>query len=160
MNDQAPASLGAQIWDGAGKGPGVVIILGVLYTGLVWGIGPIKPQSQVDSDAQKAAVTKLSNDFQTATTKLEATQQAQAATCAADKVLLTNRIDSAQQLFTSRLDAMWRPSDYTERDTHLSRLDSVFEALRDRVVAQEYATKDLKDRLSGLSAAPVRNPGH
>lgn len=87
-------------------------------------------------------------------------QAAANAAGAADRAQLSQRIDTAQDLFNTRLNGMWRQSDYVDRDAHLSRLDSVFEALRDRVRDQEYRTGDLDKRLSGLSAAPVRNPGH
>ena len=136
----------------------VIAVLAMIGGALAWITGGIHPQWQNDIAELRASNVGLAADLKTAVAQLEATQQAQAAAASSDKAVLAARIDSAQQLFTSRLDAMWRPSDYTERDTHLSRLDQVFDALRDRVTAQEYISKDLTNKLSGLSTAPVRNP--
>jgi hypothetical protein len=55
-----------------------------------------------------------------------------------------------------RVDGMWRPADYAERDGHFARLDSVYESLRDRVTAIEYAEKDMTKSLAGLTTVPPR----
>jgi hypothetical protein len=137
----------------------VITVIAAIGGGLAWITGGIHPQWQQDISELRASNVGLAADLKTAVAKLEAAQQTQAAAASSDKAVLTARIDSAQQLFTSRLDAMWRPSDYADRDSHLSRLDQVYDALRDRMTQQEYSTKDLTNRLSGLSTAPVRNPG-
>jgi hypothetical protein len=139
-----------------GTAVGVLVFLGTLITFLT---GGLHPQWQTDIAELRASNVSLAADLKSAVAKLEAAQQAQATAALSDKAVLTARIDSAQQLFTSRLDAMWRPSDYTDRDTHLSRLDNVFDLLRDRVTKLEYSTQDIDKRVLGFSSAPVRNPG-
>lgn len=119
MSDQAPASLGAQIWDGVGKGPGVVIILGVVYALVIWGVGPIKPQGQIELDAQKAAIVRL---------------------------------ESRAAVAETRLDALPRASDFADWTAHLSRLDAVFEAQRDKITASGYDVKDLQNKYGALTS--------
>ena len=50
-------------------------------------------------------------------------------------------LKSGQAVCTTRLDALPRASDFSGWESHLSRLDAVFDALRDRVTATEYAIK-------------------
>lgn len=75
--------------------------------------------------------------------------------------LQMSEMRSGVAVCNSRLDALPRASDFAEWQAHLSRLDAVYDSLRDRLTAEEYATKDntagLRDLLSGTKT-PVRNP--
>jgi hypothetical protein len=156
MSDQAPARRDIP-WMAITV---VLALLTVAWGALLFLTGGIHPQWQSDISDLRAAIAQKSVDTDKALTELRNAQAAANAAGAADRAQLSQRIDTAQDLFNTRLNGMWRQSDYVDRDAHLSRLDSVFEALRDRVRDQEYRTGDLDKRLSGLSAAPVRNPGH
>lgn len=151
MSETRPAITWTQAYAALGA---LVIMAGVA----AWFAGGIHPQWSNDIAELRASNSALQADLKTAVAKLEAQQQTQIATAASDKAVLAARIDAAQQLFTSRLDAMWRPSDYADRDSHLSRLDAVYDAIRNRVTDVEYSVKDLTKQMGGLSSTPVRNP--
>lgn len=132
-----------QVWEALPRLAVIFAALGVGWASLTWMTGGLRPQTQIDV----ANLTKEVAD-------LKATQSAGVAACAADRELLNSRINSAQQLFVSRLDAMWRPSDYAEVSSHFSRLDQEYDSLRDRVTNSEFAIKDLNARYQVLTAVP------
>jgi hypothetical protein len=138
---------------------GVVIAAIVMATTfLAWLTGGLHPQWSADISELRASNTSLSNELKSSVADLQATQKAAAAAAASDKAQLTERIDAAKELFNTRLNGMWRPSDYAERDSHLHELDSRGDAIRDRVLKLEYGYTDLDKRINALSGAPVRNP--
>ena len=137
----------AQVSANAGKMVAIGGAIAIVFTGLGWLTGPLRPQSQIDlANLQKTNV------------EIVARIDAMAATQASDKALLIAQIELLKQLFATRLDAMWRPSDFADRDSHLSRLDSVFEALRDKTTDNTYAIKDLQEKYRGLTTVPTPGP--
>jgi hypothetical protein len=136
----------------------VLTVLTVLWGSLLFWTGGLRPQTQIDVQDLQRAVVELRANIKSDNNDLRADQKTNAATCASDKALLADRIDSLRNLFSTRLDAMWRPSDYVDANTHFNRLDNVYSTLRDQVNGQSYAITDLDKRVMNLSSAPVRNP--
>lgn len=128
MTDGAPGRLTIP-WPQVGAVIGVLVFLGTLVTFLT---GGIHPQWQADIADLKAANAALQADLKAAVVA-----------GASERSALAARIDTDKQLVTTRLDGMWRTNDYTDRDNHLARLDTVFDGLRERVTQLEYAQKDL-----------------
>src|SRR5664279_3693929 len=107
MSDPAP-SIFHQVWSELPRISVMIACAGVIWAVLTWATGGVRPQSSIDIDNIKAAIADL--------------QRVQIAD-----------LQKNQAQILGRLDAMWRTQDYAERDGHFARLDSVFEALRDRV---------------------------
>lgn len=133
-----------------------VLVLG--GTGLSWLTGGLHPQWSAEIEALKTSNADLKNDLKNAVSELQAAQKTAAAQAASDRTQLTERIEAAKELFNTRLNGMWRPSDYAERDSHLHDLDARGDSIRDRLTKLEYGYTDLDKRVTGLSSAPVRNP--
>lgn len=129
----------------------IIAVLGVVGGCLTFLTGGVHPQWQSDIADLRAGMAQMKTDTDKALVELRSAQAAASAAAVSDRAQLNQRIDTAQDLFNTRLNGMWRQSDYVDRDAHLSRLDTVFDALRDRVRDQEYLTR-------GLSTVPVRNP--
>lgn len=96
------------------------------------------------------------DDTATRLAEFKAAELAQQALLAADMQKRFDDIQRTQASMQGRLDGMWRTSDYTDRDTHLARLDNVFDALRDRMVKAEYDIKDTAKAVQSLVAVPPR----
>ena len=122
----------------------IVALLLNLMGGL---FGGLRPQSQID-------LAELQKSNAALKTQIDAVTVAEAS----DKALVLAQIDTVKQLFATRLDAMWRPSDYADRDAHLSRLDTVFDGLRDKTTDNGYAIKGLQDRYTALTTVPTPGP--
>lgn len=138
---------------------GVVCTVLVLLVGAVsWVTGGLHPQWSADITELRASNASLTSELKASVSDLQAAQRAAAAAAASDRAQLTERIDAAKELFNTRLNGMWRPSDYAERDSHLHDLDARGDSIRDRLTKLEYGYTDLDKRVTGLSAAPVRNP--
>jgi hypothetical protein len=82
-----PAQPLTALWSAANinKLVGILGLLGALYTVVVWGVGPVKPQSQIDLDQQKTRVTDLAADLASRTTALAAELAKQTSALAADQ---------------------------------------------------------------------------
>jgi hypothetical protein len=86
----------------------------------------------------------------------KATELVQQSAAAADDLKRSNDIRTWVTALEARVDGMWRPTDYADRDAHLARLDAVFESLRDRTTKAEYDIKDLSKTVQTLVAVPPR----
>jgi hypothetical protein len=122
-------------------------VISLLFQPITWVTGGLRPQSQIEIDNAKQKTADLSARLDT-----------QIAIEASDKAQILASIDNLRQLFATRLDAMWRPSDFAERDSHLSRLDTVFEGQRDKITDYGYAIKDLQNRYQALTTVPTPGP--
>lgn len=122
-------------------------VISLLFQPITWVTGGLKPQSQIDlADAVKTNAL------------LSARLDALTATEAANKAQALTAVDNVKQLFAARLDAMWRPSDFADRDAHLSKLDTVLEGLRDKTTDNGYAIKDLQQKYQALTTIPTPGP--
>lgn len=111
-------------------GGGLLVLLGAIYTIVVWGTGGLKLQSQIDLEQVRSQLSSI--------------QAAQT-----DQAL---RAQQAQDRIIARLDALPRPADYAQQDAHLSRLDAAIGELRD-------ATVGLRHDVDNLMRLPaVRQP--
>jgi hypothetical protein len=158
MSDAAQhPRLGARVWDEVGKVPGVVVILGVLYAVVVWGIGPVKPQSQIDLEQQRTAVSALAAELAVRTTGLATELAKQTAALAADLAKQTGALSSDIAGIKASPGGSLRQQDITEWTGHLTRLDGAFEAQRDKVAQAQYDIKDLQQKYQQLTTtAPTR----
>lgn len=68
------------------------------------------------------------------------------------------KAQSRLAVIESRIEALPRAQDYADWTAHLSRLDAVFEAQRDKLTAATYDIKDVQNRVQTLSSAPVQSP--
>jgi hypothetical protein len=138
--------------------PSITVVLGIGYAiyGIISGLitfysGGLVTKNQIDQEAIKAQL----NVYQTAqTTQLNDIQKSQTAQF--------NETKLAQERIMARLDAMPRPSDYTEQQQHLRQIDLTFGTVGDRFVADELAAKGLDGRVTALERAQTqfRNPQH
>jgi hypothetical protein len=151
VDRRAPVPKVTSPWATPGK-----VIAGILATGGVVAVlsqpvtflfGGLRPQSQID-------VANLQKDNLALAARLDT----MTATEASDKALLLAQIEAAKQLFTTRLEAMWRPTEFADRDAHLSRLDAVFEAQRNIVTDHTYDIKDLREKYQALTTVPTPGP--
>lgn len=125
----------------------VLAVLTALWAATLFFTGGLRPQTQIDvADLQKA-LAETRADTKTGFGELKAAQSALSAASANDKAQLADRIDAAKELLNSRLNGMWRPSDYAERDSHLHDLDARVDVLRGKVDKLEYTYGDLDKRV-------------
>jgi hypothetical protein len=102
--------------------------------------GPIKMGTQVDLTSMGTRVTAL-----------EDAQKVAAAT----QTAMVDEIRNTKTAIIDKINAMPRPTDYSDQSAHLSKLD-------DRMGKQDVATADLSARVSSiegqLGRQPYRNP--
>lgn len=113
----------------------IIIVLGALFATIagiwyivLWFTGGLTPKIQLDQDAFRAQLSSI-----------QATQEKNAAASAGwnDRIM-------------ARLDALPRPSDYTNQESHLSHIDLAMQAAYDRVTQIEIAASKLAGRFESM----------
>ncbi len=150
--------LGAQIWDNLGKVPGCAVIAGVLYAVMTWGIGPVKPQSQIDLDQQRSAVAALAADLAKQTAALAADMAKQTSGLASDQAARASGLSQEITAIKASPGGQLRQQDITVWTTSLTELRGLYEAQRAQVDQTKFDIRELQGKYQALTTIPTPGP--
>jgi CheY-like chemotaxis protein len=149
-------NMAMQFWEGIGKLPGTVMVIGVIWGGFIWGFGPIKSQTQIDADFQKARVSDLAADLAAKTSALAAELAKQTSALAADQTNRANALSRDIASLQASPGGQLRQADITAWTNSVTELRGLYETQKDLLKQAQYDIKDLNGKYQGLTTTPAR----
>lgn len=142
--DAPPERATQLVWSSLQRLVLIAAALSVLWNPIVWFTGGLHPQSSIDLESLKTQTSDLRTDLAATKARLDQLPRQ------ADVEGLRTQLAGIQ----ARIEQLPRSTDFQDWTAHLSRLDAVFEGLRDQVVADRLAAKETAVRVQSLTALP------